>query len=120
MNDKILPTISLINSGVFIEDACRLTAATGEYEKLYDYIISIGVISKEEAQDRGLTEYYTHQPCKHKHFVKRLVSTGECISCIKRRNRIKYYTRVNIEVHNKDVKTLKSFAKLLNMMRKLT
>ena len=48
------------------------------------------IISREEARQRGLTHYFTNQPCKHGHIEKRFVKNGSCIKCREIFNRKDY------------------------------
>jgi len=40
-------------------------------------------ISRQEAIEKGLTHYYTGNPCKHGHVSKRYTSTHSCVECTK-------------------------------------
>jgi hypothetical protein len=40
------------------------------------------LISRAEAKEKGLTHYFTGNPCKHGHISKRLVCNGTCEKCI--------------------------------------
>ena len=39
------------------------------------------IISKEEAKEFGLQDYFTGIPCKHGHISKRSVAWGKCVEC---------------------------------------
>jgi hypothetical protein len=39
------------------------------------------IISKVEAKERGLTRFFTNEPCKHGHIGERQVSSGQCTEC---------------------------------------
>lgn len=47
------------------------------------------VISRKEARDRGLQEYFTGKPCVRSHLAFRLLSTGICKDC-NRENSARY------------------------------
>jgi hypothetical protein len=38
-------------------------------------------ISRATAKARGLTLFFTDEPCKHGHAAERLVNSGACIEC---------------------------------------
>jgi len=40
-------------------------------------------ISRKDALEKGLTHYYTGNPCKHGHDSKRYTSTHSCVECVK-------------------------------------
>lgn len=35
------------------------------------------------AKDRGLKRYFTGKPCKHGHVAERIVTTGQCVECVR-------------------------------------
>jgi hypothetical protein len=39
------------------------------------------IISRKDALARGLTRYFTGNPCKHGHLSERRTDTGNCIEC---------------------------------------
>lgn len=39
------------------------------------------IISRQEANERGLTRYFTGKPCKHGHIVERTTPNGTCMAC---------------------------------------
>ena len=39
------------------------------------------VITRKQAQEQGLTHYFTGKPCKHGHIAKRLVTSKSCVVC---------------------------------------
>lgn len=43
------------------------------------------VISRSEAQDRGLKRYFTSKPCKRGHIAERFTTRGDCVVCAKDR-----------------------------------
>ena len=43
------------------------------------------IITRKQAQEQGLTHYFTGKPCKHGHVSKRYASKGVCCECQKRR-----------------------------------
>jgi hypothetical protein len=42
---------------------------------------AVEIISRKEAIDRGLTRYFTGEPCKHGHVAERRTRNGWCIAC---------------------------------------
>jgi 5-methylcytosine-specific restriction endonuclease McrA len=52
------------------------------------------IVSWEEAKDRGLSRYFTGEPCKHGHVAQRITINKLCHECVKirdrERGRIKY------------------------------
>ncbi len=49
------------------------------------------VITREEAEKRGLKTYYTGKPCKHGHLSERRVSNVSCIECSRGQDRNRYH-----------------------------
>ena len=45
------------------------------------------LISRKEALDRGMTTYYTGEPCKHGHLSSRKITSGSCSDCQNERTR---------------------------------
>lgn len=45
------------------------------------------VVSRKNAQELGLTRYFTGKPCKRGHVSERIVSTLTCVSCKNERER---------------------------------
>ena len=41
------------------------------------------IISRDDARQRGLKFFYSHEPCGRGHFAKRVVNSGLCVDCIK-------------------------------------
>ena len=39
------------------------------------------IISRQDAFTKGLTSFYTGQPCKWGHFARRYTSSGGCVEC---------------------------------------
>lgn len=48
------------------------------------------IISKKEAIEQGLTQYFTGKPCKHNHIAPRKVNKSDCLECLKMRSN-KFY-----------------------------
>lgn len=48
------------------------------------------VITRKQAQEQGLTRYFTGKPCKHGHIVERLVCDGSCKTCANLKKQRKY------------------------------
>lgn len=40
------------------------------------------IISAREAFNKGLTRYFTGNPCKNGHIVERMISNGNCVECL--------------------------------------
>ena len=64
------------------------------------------IITREEAQEQGLTKYFTGKPCKHGHLAERYVNQNACIEC-KILQRKKFYSKNKdkIQDYNKKYKT---------------
>jgi hypothetical protein len=45
------------------------------------------IVSRSEAEARGLKQYFTGKPCMHGHVVERRCSNGECTVCHRERHR---------------------------------
>jgi hypothetical protein len=41
------------------------------------------IISRSEAKNKGLSQYFTGTPCKNNHLAYRYVQSGSCSACIK-------------------------------------
>jgi len=55
------------------------------------------VITRDEAEAKGLKRFYTGQPCKRHHDCERFVSNGGCVECV---NRSTPHKRVGIQAIN--------------------
>ena len=49
------------------------------------------IITRKEAQEKGLKRYFTGESCKHGHIEERFVSDWKCVECCK--ERCKKYTK---------------------------
>jgi hypothetical protein len=54
----------------------------------------MNIITRKEAKEQGLKQYFTGQPCKRGHIANRLLSTGVCLECSKIRCLQFYYENV--------------------------
>jgi hypothetical protein len=43
--------------------------------------VNMGLITREEAKEQGLSKYFTGKPCKHGHVAERYVSRTSCVMC---------------------------------------
>lgn len=50
------------------------------------------IITREEAQEQGLTKYFTGEHCKHGHLAERYVNGNACIEC-KKLQKQKFYSK---------------------------
>lgn len=48
-------------------------------------------MERPEAQAAGLAQYNTGRPCKYGHTVNRYTSSGQCITCMKRKGAAYYW-----------------------------
>jgi len=55
------------------------------------------IITKQEAKARGLKYYFTGKMCKHGHVCERYTNSGDCVECVRERNRRYYETYGNQE-----------------------
>ena len=46
------------------------------------------IISRAEARERGLKQFFTGEPCSQRHICGRYVSSGRCVECILEQNRL--------------------------------
>ena len=46
----------------------------------------MGIVTKQQAKELGLTRYFTGLPCRKAHITERFVSTNRCIECSAKRN----------------------------------
>lgn len=52
-------------------------------------MMTMQIITRQEAAQQGLSRYYTGKPCKHGHVAERQVSNHCCITCANKRQREK-------------------------------
>jgi len=76
------------------------------------------IISRKEAQERGLKRYYTGKPCKHGHISPRAIHGGSCLECAGIRKRAKTKAKVITKYPHKIIS--KDSAKAIGLTRYFT
>lgn len=51
------------------------------------------IITRDEAEAKGLKLYFTGKPCKHGHVVERTTKKRDCVECLRRYNKNRPYVR---------------------------
>lgn len=64
------------------------------------------IITRKEAQDRGLNKYFTGKPCKYGHVAERYVAKSDCVVCNENRGTKRQQSKYD------DIDTQLSFEKL--------
>ena len=92
--------------------------------------MTIQIITRAQAIERGLKKYYTGIPCKHGHIRSRTTNTCACDGCIEKyqhdlRKRIVEnawkssppISEVSVKVHYEDAQAIRDLAYFLNQAR---
>lgn len=52
-----------------------------------EQMVSQPIVTRKEAKERGLKQFYTGEPCKSGHVVTRITINGQCLECNRLKNR---------------------------------
>ena len=58
-------------------------------------MMTMQIITRQEAVQQGLSRYFTGKPCKHGHIAERMRSNGRCIVCLKSASKI--WKKANVD-----------------------
>lgn len=88
------------------------------------------IITRRQAVERGLTQYFTGKPCPHGHLAKRNTVTAACTKCVtqyQRKTQTAIYNKLKMEasnfekqeilIHPIDLPMVKRFISFINESR---